>query len=248
MPPLTEIHEPVTSWQFWTWIGVAVHFAVQLVLGFRVVMQRRPPGETLAWVMLIFVFPIFGPALYLLFGELWLGRRRERRFVELYPPIRRWLATLPERRLVDWSRLDDDFEPMARCGERTIGVPAVGGNQLTLLDKWFDVFERVILDIDAAQSTCHLEFYIWEAGGIADQVVEALIRAASAASSAACSSTPWAAGRFCVSESATNFAPPACTCTQRCPAVCGGCRSCGSTCGSTARSSSSTAASATPAA
>jgi cardiolipin synthase len=35
----------------------------------------------------------------------------------------------------------------------------------------------MIFDIDAAKSTCHFEFYIWEAGGIADQVVEALVRA-----------------------------------------------------------------------
>jgi cardiolipin synthase A/B len=177
MPLFAAIPDPLTSWQFWTWVGIIAHLAVQFALAFRVVMQKRPPSETLSWLMVIFVFPILGPILYLMFGELWLGRRRERRFVELYAPVRRWLATLPERRLVDWSRMDDGFEQLAQVGERTIGVPAVGGNKLVLLDQWFDVFERLIFDIDAAKSTCHIEFYIWEAGGIADQVVEALVRA-----------------------------------------------------------------------
>lgn len=172
------IVDPLTSWQFWTWVFVIAHTGVQLTLAFRVIMKKRQPGETLAWIMVLFIMPVIGPITYLVFGERWLGKRREKRRAQLMPPITQWLATLPERRLVDWSRMDDHFEAIARVGERTVGVPAIGGNRLELLDQWFDVFERIIRDIDDAESTCHLEFYIWEEGGIADQVVEALIRAA----------------------------------------------------------------------
>jgi cardiolipin synthase len=172
------IVDPLTSWQFWAWVGVLAHMAIQLILAFRVVMRLRPPGETLAWIFVLFVMPVIGPVAYMVFGERWLGRRREMRRNQLMPPIRHWLTTLPERRLVDWSNMDDDLEAIARVGERTVGVPAVGGNRLELLEQWFDMFDRLIIDIDAAKSTCHLEFYIWEPGGIADKVVEALIRAA----------------------------------------------------------------------
>jgi cardiolipin synthase len=177
MPPLVALSDPLASRHFWTWVGVAVHLGIQLLLVFRVVMKKRQPGETLAWVMVIFVFPIIGPATYLLFGERWLGRRRERRFVDLSPATKEWLASIPQRRLVDWTKMDDDFAAIARVGERTVGVPAMGGNKVELIHEWFEVFERIIGDIDAATSTCHLEFYIWEPDGIADQVVEALLRA-----------------------------------------------------------------------
>jgi cardiolipin synthase len=39
------------------------------------------------------------------------------------------------------------------------------------------VFTRLLADINAATSTCHLEFYIWNNGGEADRVVDALLRA-----------------------------------------------------------------------
>jgi cardiolipin synthase len=175
--PLAII-DPLTSWKFWASVSVVAHVALQVVLALRVVMKKRPPGETLAWVMVIMAFWLVGPIAYLIFGERWLGRRREKKFIALTAPTKRWLATLPERRLVDWSRLDDEMETIARVGERTIGVPAVGGNKLELLDEWFEVFDTIIRDIDSAKSTCHFEFYIWEPDGIADQVVEALIRAA----------------------------------------------------------------------
>jgi cardiolipin synthase A/B len=46
-----------------------------------------------------------------------------------------------------------------------------------LIGDWSRACDALIADIDAASSTCHLEFYIWEPGGDADGIVDALIRA-----------------------------------------------------------------------
>jgi cardiolipin synthase len=166
------------SWSSWiTIVSVLAHFAIQVGIAVRVVMRRRSTGETMAWIMVTFALPIVGPLLYLTLGELRLGRRRARRFVELIAPIKQWLADIPKRSLVDWSRLEGDFEPLSQLCEKTIGVPALVGNQVELIDDWQHVFARLLADIDAAQSTCHLEFYIWNVGGEADRVAEALIRA-----------------------------------------------------------------------
>ncbi len=35
----------------------------------------------------------------------------------------------------------------------------------------------LINDIKAAQTSCHLEFYIWEAGGLADELLETVLEA-----------------------------------------------------------------------
>lgn len=177
LPHLLAIVDPLTTWAFWGWIGFATHLSLQVFLALRIVSQRRPTGETLAWIMVIFVMWFVGPLAYLLFGELRLGKRRARRFVELYPPIQKWLSELPDRRLEDWDRLPPEFEGLAQLAERTVGVPAVRGNQVQLIDGWQSVFDRLIEDIDAAARTCHLEFYIWSSGGEADQVVAALLRA-----------------------------------------------------------------------
>jgi cardiolipin synthase A/B len=166
------------GWQWLTVIGLIAHAAIQLGIAVRVVMRRRPTGETLAWIMVVVVIPLLGFIAYLALGELRLGRRRERRFIELTQPIRRWLATIPERAEANWSTLADEYEPIAKLCEHTVGVPALTGNQIELIGEWQDVFTRLLADINAAQSTCHLEFYIWNNGGEADRVVDALLRAA----------------------------------------------------------------------
>lgn len=166
-------------WGGWiTMVTVIAHLAIQIVLAVKLILQRRSTGESLAWLMIIFAFPFAGPLLFFVVGESRLGSRRERRFIQLQPPFKKWLAQIPDRSQVDWSRIAEEYEPIAQMSRRTIGVPALGCNQLELLPDWQYVFQRLIADIDAATETCHLEFYIWNDGGEADRVVDALVRAA----------------------------------------------------------------------
>lgn len=171
----TEAAGPATNWI--TVFIVGTHLLVQIAIAIRVVMLRRSPGETMAWILVVFALPFLGPALYLVFGELRLGGRRERRFVELTQPMKNWLASIPERSQVDWSRLEDEYEQLSELCDRTIGVPAMRGNHVELIGDWQHVFERLLSDIEAARSTCHLEFYIWNNGGEAERVIDALVRA-----------------------------------------------------------------------
>ncbi len=163
----------------WTaYLAVALHLAVQLSLCLRVIMRRLSVGESLAWILIIFGFPVLGPSIYLLMGELRLGHRRARRFVELFPPIQQWLEELPRRHQVDWSRLGVECEPLSKLAKNSLGMPTLPGNELELIDDWQAVFQRLVEDIDAAKHTCHLEFYIWHLGGLANEISDAIVRAA----------------------------------------------------------------------
>ena len=150
---------------------------LKVAIGIRVIMQRRPTGETLAWIMVVFTIPVLGPLLYIMFGELRLGRRRAGRFTELTKPLMDWLHDIRQRSLVDWNSLEADYKPLAEMCERTIGVPALAGNRIDLLDDWQHIFGKLLADIEAATSTIHVEFYIWSDGGEADRVAEALVQA-----------------------------------------------------------------------
>lgn len=164
-----------THWATYLFFGL--HLALQLGLAFRVIMRRRAVGESLSWILVIFVFPIVGPGVYLLMGELRLGSRRAKRFVNLFPPIGRWLEELDQRFRVDWNQVGHECEPLARLARLSLGLPTLPGNRLQLLGDWQAVFQRVIEDIDAAKQSCHFEFYIWQPGGKTEEVVEALLRA-----------------------------------------------------------------------
>ena len=161
-----------------TWSAILfLDLLLKLAIGLRVIMQRRPTGETLAWIMVVFSMPIIGPLLYLTMGELRLGRRRAGRFTELTKPLMDWLHDIRQRSLVDWNSLEADYKPLAEMCERTVGVPALAGNRVDLLADWEQIFAKLLADVEAAASTIHVEFYIWSDGGEADRVADALIHA-----------------------------------------------------------------------
>ncbi len=163
------------------WITLAVlvvDFLIRAGLSIRVIMRRLPVGVSLAWLFIVLMIPLVGAVAYLLFGELRLGRQREARAAAIHGPYQIWLEELRHRIHVDWDGRGETVEPLSQLIECTAGIPTLPGNRLRLLPDWRSSLEALIHDINHARRTCHLEFYIWNEGGMADQVVEALCRAA----------------------------------------------------------------------
>jgi cardiolipin synthase len=52
---------------------------------------------------------------------------------------------------------------------------ALQGNRLELLQDADEVFRSLIEAIARSRRSCHLEFYIWYAGGLADELLETVI-------------------------------------------------------------------------
>jgi cardiolipin synthase A/B len=161
-------------------ILVAFHAAIIASVGLRVVMARPVPSVALGWLLLVALLPGFGLLCYLGFGERRLGGRRARRLAELrLPYIQRLREILHHRSaVVDWSRLPDTCEAMNQLGLTMAGIPTLSGNELQLLTSAEAVLRSIVKDVDSARSTLHLQFYIWQAGGLADEVVDAVVRAA----------------------------------------------------------------------
>ncbi len=162
----------------WTVIALIVDLLIRIGFSVRVIMRRRRVGVSLAWLFLILAIPFAGAIIYLLLGELRLGSRRALRAVQLHRPYQDWLRQLQHRAKVDWSKLSPASEPLAQLTERAVGVPPLPGNALQLIGDWQHVFRAIIRDIRAAKRTCHLEFYIWHVGGVANDVADALMDAA----------------------------------------------------------------------
>jgi len=152
--------------------------AIRLGLSARIIMRRLPIGVSLAWLAVVMGFPFAGTLLYLLFGGTRLGWRRARRAKQIHGPYLQWLSELHTRYpAVDWAQLRPECQRIARLTEAAVAIPALSGNSLRLLAGADEFFPALIADIEAAQRTCHLEFYIWNAGGKADAVADALLRA-----------------------------------------------------------------------
>jgi cardiolipin synthase A/B len=144
----------------------------------RVIMMRLPVGTALAWLFFIFFLPFAGAMIYLLLGEKRLGRKRTRRADSIWGRYHRWVLKLPRLMPDEPSGLSPEAAAVSRLPEGLLGIPALPGNRLEIMDAAEPILRAIIADIDRAEHFCHMEFYIWNAGGKADEVCEALTRAA----------------------------------------------------------------------
>ena len=163
-----------------TTLLIESHVAIIAAVGLRVVMVRPVPSVALAWLFLVALLPGLGLIGYLAFGERRLGARRARRLALLRKPSEHRLRQLAERpaAAVDWRQQPEACAAMNHLGVTMAGIPTLGDNELQLLTGAEQVLRSILADVDRARRSLHLQFYIWHPGGIADEVVDAVVRAA----------------------------------------------------------------------
>jgi cardiolipin synthase len=143
----------------------------------RIIKVRLPVSTSLAWLTLVFFLPLVGAAAYLVIGEKRLGPKFSARSLAIRGRYERWLGELPQEIRSDPQRLSFQGRSLSRLAAAMVHIPVLCGNQLQLLDAAQPILSSIISDIDRARRFCHLEFYIWNEGGMANDVVEALLRA-----------------------------------------------------------------------
>ncbi|MBW1783327.1 MAG: cardiolipin synthase [Deltaproteobacteria bacterium] len=159
-----------------TLISIA-HWAIVVTLSIRVIMRRLPVGVSLAWLAVIYGVPFVGAFAYLLIGENRLSKEYLKRTANIHGVYSEWQRDLQSRTSPARSIIDRRVASLQYHAETVVGFPPMQGNQLQLMDDFKSVFDSIITDLNRARRTCHLEFYIWHMGGMADQVGEALVRA-----------------------------------------------------------------------
>ena len=163
------------------WIIIAsvfiVDLAVRIGLSIRTIMRKQAVAVTFAWLVVILMIPFLGAIIYLLLGENRLGERRAKLASVWVPLIIQLVKGYKQRAFNNWETLSRQCEPIHKQIDTAIGIPTMPNNRLILIDNSDTFFRQLITDIDHAESTCFLEFFIWHNGGSADKVGEALKKA-----------------------------------------------------------------------
>jgi len=159
---------------------VVTHMLLVAAIALRVIMKRPATGVALAWLLLVVSLPFAGAVIYLLIGERRVSRTRASRLEVVRGNLRSIAREALREGLtdVDWSRLPSVAHGIDHLGRATAGSPTVQGSSFELIPDTETVLRRIAQDVEHAQSSVLMEFYIWNAGGLADEVLAALVRAA----------------------------------------------------------------------
>jgi cardiolipin synthase len=127
----------------------------------HVLLQRRAPASTMAWLLVIVLIPYVGVPLYLMIGgrKLRSAVARKRRMRLAPPPI-------PSR-----AKTDHPIEQLLR----SLGnPPACGGNRLTLCGTGEVAYASLVELIESAQRTLHITMFILHPDEVGREIVRRL--------------------------------------------------------------------------
>jgi cardiolipin synthase len=141
------------------------------------VPQRRSAAASRTWLLLIFLLPWPGLLLYALFGRIHLPKRR----IEMQERASRRIREVQAQRTVTPAEITDlppHLQPMIQLGQHLGDFEVCSGNSLELLTDYAGSIDRLIADMNAAQESIHLLFYIIAPDETGSRVGEALTLAA----------------------------------------------------------------------
>lgn len=157
-------------------IGALLYALIHVAIILRVLsVEDKESSARATWILVLVFLPLIGIGIYLFFGEPWISRTSRRRVGAVARRLAEEAATATAS---DLSAVPSRYQSAFRICERLAGGPVSGGNVAQLAADSNAAIEHMVADIDAAEETVHVSFYIWLTDHNGLQVVEALKRAA----------------------------------------------------------------------
>jgi cardiolipin synthase A/B len=150
----------------WNWATITTFIAlvgwcIPFVMLFFLPANRKPSSAT-AWLMLSFMLPYVGLAIFLLIGSPRLSRRRRAQQHTMNDLIRETVSnamTRPELTALLDPAISPRYEEFVRLNTNLGYLPAFTGNSVELLPNCDTTIQRIAQEIDHAQRFVHVEYF-----------------------------------------------------------------------------------------
>ena len=135
----------------------------------RIILERRHPTATIAWVLAIALLPVAGVPLYYLIG----GRRIRRH-------IRAKIRAVGALEFPLEERVKPDALPgavPAACAHVLCAAgapPPLGGNDVAVIERGDDAYKAVLRLVEEARDHIHAQFFILDVDVVGRRFIQAL--------------------------------------------------------------------------
>lgn len=159
-----------------------IYFAFVLVLTIQIVLDNKPPEVAVAWLLAIYFLPYFGAGLFLLSGVNWKKRKimkqlPERSFKTFLGPILEQQKNFLQEAHTN-NELDNDMV-------KAISLALQSGNSIVTLNNRVELyyeggkfFDDLISDLENAQDTINMEYFIFRSDELGRRIITILERKA----------------------------------------------------------------------
>lgn len=163
---------------FWRIFSLAF-LATAIPVAIMIVLEKRSPYKTIAWILVLVLIPILGLIFYLFFGQEYrkrkiYSRKRIKSLTNLRKLSSKQLREIEQTQLkLDASVLEK--ENIIRLLLNNSNSLLTTGNQLKILNNGKETFDAILHAIQNARHHIHLEYYIFSDDKIGNKFKDLLI-------------------------------------------------------------------------
>jgi cardiolipin synthase A/B len=164
---------------FWSVFSL-IFLVTAIPVAIMIILEKRSPFKTAAWVLALILLPVFGVVFYLFFGQEY---RKKKLFSRKGLKSLNRYRQLSFRQLRQFEQSLNKLSPQVRTKENIIrlllknsNALLTTGNQLKLLNNADETFKAIFTAIRNAAHHIHLEYYILENDKIGNRLKELLIK------------------------------------------------------------------------
>lgn len=164
--------------EFWR-IFSLVFLATAIPVAIMIVLEKRSPYKTIAWILVLIMLPIVGLVFYLFFGQEYRKRKIfSRKGIKSLGKQR--ILSSKQLREIELTHLDlnNDIlekENIIKLLLNNSNSLLTTGNQLQILNNGDETFEAIFTAIQNAKHHIHLEYYIFSDDKIGNKLKNLLI-------------------------------------------------------------------------
>ncbi len=157
---------------------VLVIVAILTVLG-----SRKSPSSAIAWILALISFPGLGLLAFILVGFDWKKRKLVRMIPEevfsehltgLLNQQKSFTEALPLIGVAPSRRMARTFQLLAK----TASAPVTTDNTVSSFFNGRELFCELMADLEKAQTSIHMEYYIWRFDSVGSKILEILLQKA----------------------------------------------------------------------
>lgn len=156
-------------------IFIVVDLVVKII-AIGVVPENRKPSSSTAWLLVILFFPFIGLPLFLLIGSPYINKRRQRIQAQANTLLATGAGNLPSA--PPSAELSGELRGVVELTRSLTALPMVTGSNIGVEMNYQRCFDRMAEQVESAQETVDVEFYIVSRDSSTEGFFQALAAAA----------------------------------------------------------------------
>ncbi|XRY30500.1 MAG: cardiolipin synthase [Buchnera aphidicola (Tetraneura akinire)] len=162
-------------YRFFYWISFIGYLFLIVNIDFKIFIKKKINPISNMWILILYFIPLFGIIIWFFFSEPYLGQKKTNLLKKIW-----------KKNLIQIKKIKNYKSFFAKKNSRVAvslfklcknrqGISGITNNKLKLLNNYKEIIKNLIRDISLAKKNIEMVFYIWQPGGIADEVAKALI-------------------------------------------------------------------------